>query len=144
MNDVVKHLRDALGSDTSEAACEAVCPSVLATIPGGSLAAPLLCKPACVELVFTLFFREVICLCHSLSVVSCVVLTFISTLSLLLCRHLRCRSKQHLYSYLCQSLRSVVFMVVVKYVYINTLYIWHNHVVNGFLVEVNETIKGKY
>ena len=35
-------------------------------------------------------------------------------------------------------------MVVDKYVYINTLYIWHNHVVNGFLVEVNETIKGKY
>ncbi|XP_052255592.1 uncharacterized protein LOC127861223 [Dreissena polymorpha] len=50
LDDAVASLKAALGSDTSEAACELACPSILAAIPGGSLAAPFLCKPACLEL----------------------------------------------------------------------------------------------
>ncbi|KAH3718559.1 hypothetical protein DPMN_061366 [Dreissena polymorpha] len=48
--DVTKLLQSCLGSDTTEAACQADCPSCLSAIPGGSLGAPLLCGPACKEL----------------------------------------------------------------------------------------------
>ncbi|KAH3893950.1 hypothetical protein DPMN_018104 [Dreissena polymorpha] len=49
LSDVTKALQAALGSDATEAQCEAECPHILAAIPGGSLAAPLLCAPACKE-----------------------------------------------------------------------------------------------
>ncbi|KAH3706086.1 uncharacterized protein LOC127858825 [Dreissena polymorpha] len=51
IDEVVEILGHYLGSDTSEAACEAACPSILSEIPGGSLAAPLLCSPACKEVM---------------------------------------------------------------------------------------------
>lgn len=50
---VVKELEQALldtiGSDATEAACEAACPGVLSAIPGASLAAQFLCHPACLQ-----------------------------------------------------------------------------------------------
>ncbi|KAL4222503.1 hypothetical protein ACF0H5_018543 [Mactra antiquata] len=49
LDDVVNALQSALGSDITEAACEATCPTVLSAIPGASLAS-FLCAPACQQL----------------------------------------------------------------------------------------------
>ncbi|KAH3893952.1 hypothetical protein DPMN_018107 [Dreissena polymorpha] len=50
LSDVTKLLQSSLGSDTTEAACEAACPGLLAAVPGGSLVSGFLCSPACKEL----------------------------------------------------------------------------------------------
>ncbi|KAL4222560.1 hypothetical protein ACF0H5_018599 [Mactra antiquata] len=50
LDSVVSALQAGLGSDVSEAACEATCPSLISAIPGGSLVAGTLCQPACQEL----------------------------------------------------------------------------------------------
>ena len=47
VKDVEKALISTLGSDMTEQACEASCPAVIGTIPGGSLVAGVLCPQAC-------------------------------------------------------------------------------------------------
>lgn len=49
VSQVVQALEAELASDTTEAACEAACPTILSSIPGGSLVSGLLCRPACKE-----------------------------------------------------------------------------------------------
>ena len=47
VKDVENALISTLGSDMTEQACEASCPAVIGTIPGGSLVAGVLCPQAC-------------------------------------------------------------------------------------------------
>ena len=47
VKDVENALISTLGSDMTEQACEASCPAVVGTIPGGSLVAGVLCPQAC-------------------------------------------------------------------------------------------------
>ncbi|XP_053373017.1 uncharacterized protein LOC123532187 [Mercenaria mercenaria] len=48
IHDLGKKLLEMLGSDTTEAACEAACPAALnALVPGAGLIGGSLCSPAC-------------------------------------------------------------------------------------------------
>ena len=47
VHDVEQAIISALGSDVTEHACEASCPTVINAIPGGSLVSGYLCPQAC-------------------------------------------------------------------------------------------------
>ena len=47
VQDVEQAIIGALGSDVTEHACEAGCPTIINAIPGGSLVSGFLCPQAC-------------------------------------------------------------------------------------------------